>query len=39
MAPRVQSRWLRLAPVLSKVRPDVPIAILTQLVKQSVGDL
>ncbi|WP_190818499.1 hypothetical protein [Saccharopolyspora pogona] len=38
-APRVQSRWLRLAPVLSEVRPDVPVAILTQLVKQSVGHL
>ncbi|TDD53648.1 hypothetical protein [Saccharopolyspora elongata] len=36
--PRVQSRWLRLVPVLREVRPDVPIATLTQLLKQAVGD-
>jgi hypothetical protein len=37
-APRIQSRWLRLVPVLRQVRPDVPIPILTQLVKQAVGN-
>jgi hypothetical protein len=38
-APRVQSRWLRLAPVLREVRPDIPIPTLTDLVNQAVGDL
>ncbi|WP_233576294.1 hypothetical protein [Saccharopolyspora rhizosphaerae] len=35
--PRVQSRWIRFAPVLRQVRPDVPIPALTHLVRTAVG--
>ena len=31
-APRVKSRWIRLAPVLTEVRPDVPADSVTELV-------
>jgi hypothetical protein len=33
-APRVQSRWMRLAPVLREVLPDIPVDQLTDLIKQ-----
>lgn len=36
-APRVQSRWMRLAPVLHEIRPDIPTQQLTELIKQAVG--
>ncbi|GAA4857302.1 MULTISPECIES: hypothetical protein [Saccharopolyspora] len=35
-APRVKSRWLRLAPVLGEVRPDVPIQRLDELINAAV---
>ncbi|MEB3366009.1 hypothetical protein [Saccharopolyspora mangrovi] len=35
--PRVQSRWIRLAPVLQEVRPDIPIPALTHLIRTAVG--
>ncbi|MCI2417713.1 hypothetical protein MOQ72_09760 [Saccharopolyspora sp. K220] len=38
-APRVQSRWLRLVPLLREVRPDIPIPTLTDLLNRAVGDL
>ena len=31
-APRVKSRWIRLAPVLLEVRPDVPVPALNDLI-------
>ncbi|MFC7343192.1 hypothetical protein [Saccharopolyspora griseoalba] len=34
-APRAQSRWMRLAPVLREVLPDVPTDQLTDLLKQA----
>ncbi|RKT83325.1 hypothetical protein SAMN05421805_105190 [Saccharopolyspora antimicrobica] len=34
---RVQSRWLRLVPLLSEVRPDIPIPALTDLLHRALG--
>ncbi|GAB3284586.1 hypothetical protein [Parasphingorhabdus pacifica] len=34
-APRVRSRWLRLAPVLLEVRPDVPVPALNGLLDEA----
>ncbi|GAA2811679.1 hypothetical protein [Saccharopolyspora taberi] len=31
-APRVKARWIKLAPVLTEVRPDVPAAAVGELV-------
>ncbi|MEV4731371.1 hypothetical protein [Saccharopolyspora sp. NPDC049426] len=36
-APRVQSFWIRLAPVLGEVRPDIPLPALTHLIRTAVG--
>ncbi|GAA2332336.1 hypothetical protein GCM10009854_04480 [Saccharopolyspora halophila] len=36
-APRVQSRWMRLIPVLRELRPDIPTEQLTELIKRAVG--
>ncbi|MDA3626253.1 hypothetical protein OU415_12460 [Saccharopolyspora sp. WRP15-2] len=36
-APRIQSRWLRLAPLLHEVRPDIPVPALTDLLNRAVG--
>lgn len=34
-APRVKSRWIRLAPVLSELRPDIPFPALNALVDRA----
>ncbi|MER6992888.1 hypothetical protein ABT337_27055 [Saccharopolyspora hirsuta] len=34
---RVQSRWLRLVPLLREVRPDIPFPALTDLLNRAVG--
>lgn len=36
-APRVQSFWIRLAPILREVRSDIPIPALTHLIRTAVG--
>ena len=36
-APRAQSRWMRLAPVLGEVLPDLPTDWLTRLLKQALN--
>ncbi|SFS53977.1 hypothetical protein [Saccharopolyspora flava] len=35
--PRVQSRWIRLEPVLREVRPDIPFPALTHLIRTALG--
>ncbi|MDI2032537.1 hypothetical protein QFW96_28215 [Saccharopolyspora sp. TS4A08] len=35
--PRVQSRWIRLVPVLREVRPDIPFPALTHLIRTALG--
>lgn len=34
-APRIRSRWIRLAPVLLEVRPDVPVPALNDLIEEA----